>query len=76
MKIYGAQEGADYGKSVERSDAKARDSYILSFSVREWEITRTTSSLKESEGYAHFKLAHSIEDLECLAHVHEISRIV
>ena len=55
---------------------KARDGYILVLSVRERVITKRTSALKESDGYAHFKLTHSIEDLERLAHVHEIGGIV
>ena len=76
MKIYEAQEGEDYGKSVERLDAKARDGYILILSVRERMIKKRTSALKESDWYAHFKLTHSIEDLKCLAHVHEIGGIV
>jgi len=38
--------------------------------------TRRGGSLKISDRYANFKLAHCVEDLESLAHVHEIIGVV
>ena len=37
---------------------------------------RDIGALKEGDGYAHVELTHCVEDLECLAHVHEIIWVV
>jgi len=47
-----------------------------SFQSNRQVFTRRMVSLKVSDGYAHFKLTNSIEDLQRLAHVHEIIGII